>query len=204
MTSQKISAREFRKALTRRSRREPNERAQSDKSTWKWAVEMVLIFCGGLVALGSLVVAVVALKVTIIQLDAVNDGLSSSAAAAVYQQQQDIDDIFVEYPEVDPYFSDKEPIPAELGDEQESKIKAVAFRILDHFEHIRYQLETGLFEVEEDAWLDYMETSFEESRVLCDTLLTYNSEYDGLEEDTLWAESAATGCAGLGIIPPPN
>ncbi len=149
------------------------------------------------------------------QLASVNDGLASSTAAAVYEQQQEIDDLFVEHPELDPFFSDKVRVPEppvlppnatqEQKDEyteavqKKARAEAIAFRILDHFEHIRYQVDNGLFEASYGAWNDYIRTSFESSPVLCDMLLTNNEEYEGTGDESLWKVFAASPCGALGF-----
>lgn len=175
--------------------------------TLPWVIEMLIIFAG----------VTATLLVGYFQLKSVNDGLSSSTAAAVYQQQQEIDDIFVEHPEMNPYFSDEVPVPPppvlspiatepereiyEEAVQKKAKIEAVAFRILDHFEHIRYQVENGLFEISYASWDEYIRTSFSSSPVLCEMLLKNNEEYDGTRDGSLWEEFAATPCAEVGIRP---
>lgn len=190
------------------------KKGQLGKATWQWVVEMCIIAAGVLVTydLGSKT-----LNLGISQLQSVNDGLSSSAAAAVYQQQQDVDSIFVEHPELDRYFSDNIQIPPvpvltpgataeeqkafEEAVQRKARVEAIAFRLLDHFEHLRYQVENGLFEISFAAWDEYIRTSFNSSPVLCELLLKNNAEYDGLGDGSLWKDFAATPCAELGFRP---
>lgn len=173
--------------------------------TFPWVIEMLII------AIGVTFTLVVGAS----QLASVNDGLASSTAAAVYQQQQEIDDIFVEYPELVPYFDDEEPVsplpvvgpdraPAEVkaledAKQKEARIEAIAFRLLDHFEHIRYHLDEGLFETSHDAWEEYIRASFKNSPVLCRVLTTNLKEYDSTEKGSLWKKFAAEPCAKFGI-----
>lgn len=158
-----------------------------DKETRRWRVEM-FILAAGVVAGG------VTLAFTVAQLNSVNKGLDSTAAAAVYQQQQDIDNIFVENDGLDAFFSEGDPVPADHKDR--AKIKAVAFRLLDHFEHIEYQIEADLFEDNLDGWKAYISGSFADSPVLCETLVGNLAEYD-----TLWGEFASEPCTALGVRP---
>lgn len=180
------------RARLRRFQARHEENPRAEKATWQWVVEMVILGVG--VVLGWQT-----LSLGLTQFETANAGLSSSAAAAVYQQQQDIDNIFIEHPETDPYFSDGIAAPTTAQDR--AKIRSIAFRLIDHFDHVLYQLNNGLFESNYDAWVHYIKRSFEKSPILCETLLNNNMEYGGTEEGSLWNDFAAPACAELGIKP---
>ncbi|SDI69653.1 hypothetical protein SAMN04488693_1195 [Arthrobacter subterraneus] len=148
--------------------------------------------------MGLLAVTIaVTLGAAITQLSSLNSGLDSSAAAAVYSQQQEIDEIFVERPEYLTYFEEGTPPPSS-GDEA-SRVRAISYRLLDHFEHVRYQIDAGLFEETETTWNEYFGSSFEDSPALCAALVEAIKEYDGTGGDTLWAEHAKEPCGAYGI-----
>lgn len=75
---------------------ESDEDVKERAAFYRWAVEMGLIGITAAVALGAATT----------QLSSLNSGLDSSAAAAVYSQQQEIDDIFVERPGYLTYFDE--------------------------------------------------------------------------------------------------
>jgi hypothetical protein len=122
--------------------------------------------------------------------------LKSSTAATIYAQQQDIDKVFVDMPHLQPFFWDDKPLPAPAGDAASvisAQARGVASRILDHFEHLTYQMKAGAFEEEED-WKAYMKESFVTSPVLCLTLWDDKDEYGGTADDSLWVMYAKGNC----------
>lgn len=159
------------------------------------------------------VAALVALPFGIVQLIAINNGLDSSAAGAIYSQQQVIDAIFVEHPDLEPYFGRNIPLPVvdsgssdkakqEAVEDEAAQANAVAYQILDHFEHVRYQIGEDVFEEDDSGWEDYFESSFEKSQVLCAALVNEFDSYDADDEGSLWSEDAKGPCTKLGIMPP--
>lgn len=117
--------------------------------------------------------------------------IRSSTAAAIYAEQQDINQLFVETPDLQKYFWYKEVAPE--GDTEPSKPAAVASRILDHFEHLILQLESGDFDEERSGWEAYMKRSFEKSPVLCQTLSDDIDEY-GREPGSIFDLYAEDSC----------
>lgn len=173
--------------------------SETRKQTWQWAVEVLLI----------LATVVVAIYMGYHQLQSVDDALSSSAAAAVYEQQQAINEIFVDHPEMQPYFWEGEPVPAvenapanaevEANANTPAVAEALSFQLLDHFEHVRYQIENGLFESDLEAWEATINDFFASSPILCETLLKDNEMYSGTGPETLWGKHAEEPCGQLGI-----
>ncbi|WP_455833563.1 hypothetical protein [Pseudarthrobacter siccitolerans] len=164
----------------RKSRRE-------GKAIWQWVVEMLILVTG----------VIATLTVGVTQLEAVRDSLKSTTAASVFEQQQELDKVFVEMPQYAQYFEEKVEI---IPPEHEVQVRAIAFRTLDHFEHIRFQIANNLFSANHVAWHEYFSESFRYSPVLCRTLLENNEVYGGTTgPHSLWANFAELPCAELGI-----
>jgi hypothetical protein len=127
--------------------------------------------------------------------------LKSSTAATIYAQQQDIDKIFVNMTTLQPFFWDDKPLPLPASPPVDgdpalvliAQARGVASRILDHFEHLDYQMRSGAFEEKED-WDAYMKESFKNSPVLCLTLWDDKDEYGGTDSGSLWTTYAKGNC----------
>ena len=132
--------------------------------------------------------------------------LESSTASSLYAQQQEIDRIFVDNVDLQPYFWHRQELPdaAAIRDpaaKQEAqqlagRAEATAHRILDHFAHLKYQMGTQAFTSEKTDWEAYMRRSFADSPVLCRALRDDREAFGGTGPDSLWGRYAAESCRG--------
>ncbi|MFE4835073.1 hypothetical protein ACFRAU_10355 [Arthrobacter sp. NPDC056691] len=132
--------------------------------------------------------------------------LESSTASSLYAQQQEIDRIFVDNVELQPYFWHRQelpdpsviPDPAAKLEAQHlaARAEATAHRILDHFAHLKYQMGTQAFTSERTDWEAYMQRSFADSRILCRALRGDQEAYGGTGPDSLWGRYAEEPCGG--------
>ena len=132
--------------------------------------------------------------------------LESSTASSLYAQQQEIDRIFVDNVDLQPYFWHHRELPdaSAIGDpaaKQEAqqlaaRAEATAHRILDHFAHLKYQMGTQAFTSERADWEAYMRRSFADSLVLCRALREDREAFGGTGPDSLWGRYAAEPCGG--------
>jgi hypothetical protein len=132
--------------------------------------------------------------------------LESSTASSLYAQQQEIDRIFVDNVDLQPYFWRRRELPdlsvirdpaAKLEAEQlAGRAEATAHRILDHFAHLRYQMGTQAFTSERADWEAYMRRSFADSLILCRALRDDQEAFGGTGPDSLWGRYAEEPCRG--------
>jgi hypothetical protein len=132
--------------------------------------------------------------------------LESSTASSLYAQQQEIDRIFVDNVDLQPYFWHRQELPdpsairdpaAKLDAEQlAGRAEATAHRILDHFAHLRYQMGTQAFTSERADWEAYMRRSFADSLILCRELRGDREAFGGSGPDSLWGRYAEEPCRG--------
>lgn len=130
--------------------------------------------------------------------------LESSTAASLYAQQQEIDKIFVDNVDLQPYFWRRQelPDPAAIQDpaarreaqQLAARSEATAHRILDHFAHLKYQMGTQAFTSERADWEAYIRRSFAESIVLCRALEGDRESFGGAGPDSLWGLYAEGPC----------
>ena len=130
--------------------------------------------------------------------------LESSTAASLYAQQQEIDKIFVEHTDLQPYFWLRKELPRpEASKSQEEKLEAenlaaraeaISYRILDHFAHLKYQMNTQAFDTERADWEAYISQSFERSLVLCRALWADREAFGGAGAQSLWGLYAEPAC----------
>lgn len=133
--------------------------------------------------------------------------LESSTAASLYAQQQEIDRIFVDNVDLQPYFWRRQelPDPAALQNAAEkleaqqlaARAEATAHRILDHFAHLKYQMGMQAFTSERADWEAYMRQSFAESPILCRALWADRESFGGNGADSLWGRYAEEPCRGI-------
>lgn len=127
--------------------------------------------------------------------------LESSTAASLYAQQQEIDKIFVENVDLQPYFWRRQelPDPAARREAQQlaARSEATAHRILDHFAHLKYQMGTQAFTSERADWEAYIRRSFAESLILCRALSADKEAFGGAGPDSLWGLYAEEPCRGM-------
>lgn len=145
-------------------------------------VAEISIIALGIIAAGT---------VGVYQLMKVDESLTSSTAASIYAQQQEINHLFVEHEELQPYFWHNHQAP----ERDVSVAAAVASRLLDHFEHLMFQLDSNAFDEERDGWEAYMRGSFADSPVLCRTLVKDIEEYGGIGIGTMWDKYAKEPCS---------
>jgi hypothetical protein len=132
--------------------------------------------------------------------------LESSTASSLYAQQQEIDRIFVDNVDLQPYFWRRRELPdpsvirdpaAKREAEQlAGRAEATAHRILDHFAHLRYQMGTQAFTSERADWEAYMRRSFADSLILCRALRDDQEAFGGAGPDSLWGRYAEEPCRG--------
>jgi hypothetical protein len=151
---------------------------------------------------------VVALAAGAFQYFGIVNTLESSAAASLYSQQQDIDQMFVENLDLQPYFwlGQELPDPDAITDNNDktsaaklvAKSEAVSYRILDHFSHLLYQMEKRAFNTERANWEAYIRHSFERSPILCRSLWDDRAAFGGEDPGSLWALYGASACSAAG------
>jgi hypothetical protein len=140
------------------------------------------------------------------QYTGIRSTLESSTASTLYAQQQEIDRIFVDNVDLQPYFWRRRELPdpsvirdpaAKLEAEQlAGRAEATAHRILDHFAHLRYQMGTQAFTSERADWEAYMRRSFADSLILCRALRDDQEAFGGAGPDSLWGRYAEEPCRG--------
>jgi hypothetical protein len=133
--------------------------------------------------------------------------LESSTASSLYAQQQEIDRIFVDHVDLQPYFWHHRELPdaSAIGDpaakreaqERAARAEATAHRILDHFAHLKYQMGTQAFTSERADWEAYIKRSFADSPVLCRALRDDREAFGGTGPESLWGGYAAEPCRGV-------
>ena len=133
--------------------------------------------------------------------------LESSTASSLYAQQQEIDRIFADNTDLQPYFWDRQELPdasaiRDPAAKQEARqladrAEATAHRILDHFAHLKYQMGTQAFTSERTDWEAYIRRSFADSPILCRALRDDREAFGGTAPDSLWGRYAAEPCRGV-------
>jgi hypothetical protein len=141
------------------------------------------------------------------QYSGIRSTLESSTAASLYAQQQEIDKIFVENVDLQPYFWRRQelPDPAAIQDpaakreaqQLAARSEATAHRILDHFAHLKYQMGMQAFTSERADWEAYIRRSFAESLVLCRALSADKEAFGGAGSDSLWGLYAEEPCRAV-------
>lgn len=139
-------------------------------------------------------------------LGVIRSTVESSIASSLYAQQQEIDRIFVDNVDLQPYFWHRRELPdaSAIGDpaaKQEAqqlavRAEATAHRFLDHFAHLKYQMGTQAFTSERADWEAYIRRSFADSPALCRALRDDREAFGGTGTDTLWGWYAAKPCRG--------
>jgi hypothetical protein len=133
--------------------------------------------------------------------------LESSTASSLYAQQQEVDRIFVDNVDLQPYFwhgqelpdasAVRDPAAKQEAQQLAGRAEATAHRILDHFAHLKYQMGTQAFISEKTDWEAYMRRSFADSPVLCRALRDDREAFGGTGPDSLWGRYAAQPCRGV-------
>lgn len=164
------------------------------RKRWKWDISLkvieILVIVASVTAASAL--GIEQLKKVDASLVSSDESARSNTAAIIYAQQQEINQIFAEDPNLQKYFWYGDEAPG--GPRDPSKPAAVASRVLDHFEHLIFQLESGKFSEEKFGWEAYMKRSFRESPVLCHTLLEDIDEYGNKEPGSMWDLYAKDSC----------
>lgn len=138
------------------------------------------------------------------QYSGIRNTLESNTAASLYSQQQEIDKIFVEHTDLQPYFwlrkqlpqpeAAKNPEEKRAAENLSARAEAVSYRILDHFAHLKYQMNMQAFDTERADWEAYISQSFERSLVLCRALWTDREAFGGTGPQSLWGLYAEPAC----------
>jgi hypothetical protein len=137
-------------------------------------------------------VVLVAAIIAIIQLVKVNDGLRSQASASVFDQQLEINKLFLQEDtkRLIPYFFDGRDLPS--GHPLKPQANMIAGSILDFFSHVEDQQEAGVFAIDR-GWTAYMNYSFATSPTLCEVLEANQTLYS----DSLWEVGRQSCQSGL-------
>ena len=133
--------------------------------------------------------------------------LEGSTASSLYAQQQEIDRIFVDHVDLQPYFWRRQELPdasavadpaaKRAAQQLAGRAEATAHRILDHFAHLKYQMGTQAFTSERADWEAYIRRSFAESLILCRALSADKEAFGGAGPDSLWGLYAEEPCRGM-------
>jgi hypothetical protein len=192
-----LPARQLREDLARHDADHARARMKGGRTRRLRRAELLLIGAG---VAATLVAAAY-------QYAGIRSTLESSTASSLYAQQQEIDTIFVDNVDLQPYFWHRRELPdpsairdpaAKLEAEQlAGRAEATAHRILDHFAHLRYQMGTQAFTSERADWEAYMRRSFADSLILCRALRDDQEAFGGTGPDSLWARYAEEPCRGI-------
>jgi hypothetical protein len=133
--------------------------------------------------------------------------LESSTASSLYAQQQEIDRIFVDHVDLQPYFWRRQELPdasaaadpaAKLAAQQlAARAEATAHRILDHFAHLKYQMGTQAFTSERADWEAYIRSGASRTPSFCAAPCADDLEaFGGTGADSFWGRYAEEPCRG--------
>lgn len=122
---------------------------------------------GIVVQIVSTAISAAAFIAVVISLNQVNRSLKTNAVARIYAEIHEIHHVFIEYPEIRPYFFHNEPLAS--GNEYYLRCRGVAEMFFDVFEHI-YQLRGQAFKDTDPHWKHYIEHMCDSSEFLCNYL----------------------------------
>jgi hypothetical protein len=127
------------------------------------AIALASLFVS-IVGLGSVVVSIRALRQSE---DAVLAGLSQQ----VISDSMDVDKIFIQHPEMRPFFRDKRPIrPGDDGYNRAAAIAELRVNALDAVLTF-----PGVFK--EDSWRNVARSAFRDSPIMCEFVSKYKDNY---------------------------
>ena len=127
------------------------------------AIALASLFVS-IVGLGSVVVSIRALRQSE---DAVLAGLSQQ----VISDSMDVDKIFIQHPEMRPFFRDKKPIrPGDEGYDRAAAIAELRVNALDAVLTF-----PGVFK--EDSWRNVARSAFRDSPIMCEFVSKYKDNY---------------------------
>ncbi len=131
---------------------------------WSLVIQIVT----AAISLGGLVAVVVSLQ-------QVNRSLKANAIARIYEEIHKVHHVFIDHPDLRPYFFHNEPL---VPDNPEYlRCRGIAEMFLDIFEHI-YQLRGQAFRRKDENWVRYIKHMCDSSAFLC----AYLQENLGLVE----------------------
>jgi len=116
--------------------------------------------------------------------------LHSNTAAMIYQEEREVWQRVT--PDIYKYFHGGS-VPKGKPSRSLEKARIVAGAMLDHFEHLRYQIYLGAMPADYQAWSSYIIDTFRNSPLLCQQLRENLSYYGGGGPDTI-GEWAGVGC----------
>lgn len=120
-----------------------------------------------LVQVVAATVSFAALIAVIISLRQVNKNLKANAIARIYSEIHEIHRVFIEYPELRPFFFNNEPLAE--SHPHYLRARGIAEMFFDIFEHL-YQLRAQAYKEKDMNWKIYMAHMCESSTFLCEYL----------------------------------
>ncbi|CAA6603745.1 hypothetical protein MTBLM1_120052 [Rhodospirillaceae bacterium LM-1] len=119
--------------------------------------------------------------------------LETQTAWQVYGLSLNIQTLFIDNPELRPYFHDEAPMP--VAEPERSKVLAMAEIICDHLESLVLSKEAMDIDVM-NVWVPYMHGLYRKSPAIRDFLRHENEGYRYAKEFTDIISSAASGANG--------
>lgn len=114
--------------------------------------------------------AILAVLIGYSELKDTREALQSSASSAIAVRTQEVDSIFLDQPDLRPYFYDSKKVNRSDG-ELSSRVDALSELLLDFFEQI--VVDTQLFDAHREGWDLYIQGMFETSPALTDYLIAH-------------------------------
>jgi hypothetical protein len=152
-----------------------------------------------LIALSSFAITVIGLGFVFFQfvnvrqqITALHESLDLQSYSAINSQVSEIDKVFIDKPELRPYFYQNQAWPKDAA--TQGQLTSVAERKLDLFD-FWFMSARHMDRKQYDmvSWKNYFVSSFRNSRVLCDVLRTEQGQY----QDELRAIASQSGCANI-------
>jgi hypothetical protein len=164
---------------------------QPQKLNFKWEISLF-----ELIALVSTIITLVFLTKQVkdqsVATEAQTQALQSSTYQGLMDKQMQLDQIFIEHPEVRPYIFNKKSI--EKNDKNYNRVMAVVDYQLDFFQMVSSQSnflpELKVDSSARNSWDGYMKATFEDNSSLCKRLYeakeAYDSEFVKMVKDKKW------------------
>jgi hypothetical protein len=124
----------------------------------------------------SLAISLIGILFVIFQIRNVRESLDSQSYGSINDKLNQIDMVFIQAPELRPYFFDNARWPDEKT--AKDKLTAVAEARLDLMDYwFRQASHMNLEAYDMMAWRTFFTNSFQRSQILCDVLRTEQNEY---------------------------
>lgn len=118
------------------------------------------------ISFGISLVGVLGIGLVFVQINQASEGLENSVTTEMFDYVQELNKLFLDHPELWPYFNDGEPI--EKGDPSYYKALAAADYHLDLIDAIWMQSHfIEDFQEDQAAWDDWFSSMFSASPILC-------------------------------------